>query len=725
MIGCQQNEDRRNESLKYTFDFGLDVETQAIPFTPDEQRIKSLFVALYDDGGALIDCLVSSSGGPVTFNVSQNRPPTTVYALANVTSNDNYDYFYDKTTKVDFKISVDELKRYFSTVNDCKKLTLSHRSVSGVLVAPISTPLPMVGEALVIGSATSVVMQLAVARFDILSPDKTISRISVTNLINCVPLDLITLHMQQSETTAESSIKILFEEPVNAPLTYYIPGNYGDKEIVVTINEETPTSFSRMLANKYYSLTLGESKPIDILPEESIMYFTVDGNVEGGGIIKQIISLPIAYQAATLDVPETVSYVKRTTSDRVVFTLTVGANTGPKYEKNLSVMFEGKILKTYTFIQEGVFRPVVTLKYAGRAVAEGSIFNVGAKKTNYPIEFEEAPAKGNTYKMRRKSGDIGGWWKTGYIRDTPSKDDELYHGCFGQNILIEENFGSAREVEVEIYLGAKPDEVAYLTFKIVQAPSADYLTLSSQSLQMDKWGNVYLYPNQLDINSNQNWTLINNMPGWVKVSYTPGEKNQSLSIAVDENLTGALRTGTLDFMVGETRKAQYTITQIATQNASRSMRFKLNLELHTTGNQFKYVSPPPQSQTYYVRVIDIWDHNTLQDHSNKFSNEGVYGYITDAPASFNTVKANLEHPDFIITNYNGSAKTVSNNVQLNLMGNLAIGIFREILYHIPYPASVQPNQIVIVSVIVNNIQGTRNHDPAIVTTSVETLPKRW
>lgn len=730
VIGCQYHEDVQSESLRYTFDFGIDVQTRATPLTPDEQRIKSLFVALYDDKGEFIDCLVDSSGKPVTFNVSQSRTPTTVYALANVTSNGNYAYFYDKTTELDFGRSLDELKPYFSTINDYNRVTLSHRSTSGILVAPTTTPLPMAGTAKVSKSTTSVAMQLAVARFDIIPQGKAISSVTITNLINSIPLNPATLGAQQSDTTAGSSIVVQFPIAVNTPITYYIPGNYGNMGIDVAVNGEAPKSFSRMLANKYYSLTVGGDKPIEILPEASVMNFTVDGWVVGGGRT-QTISLPKAYQAATLDVPLSMveSYKKNTTSDKVVFTLTISENTGLYREGFLNVMFEKKSLKTYVLVQEGSspIRPVITLKYGGRAIAEGSTMSVGAKKANYQIEFQEDPRDPlHTYKMRYKSGDTGAWWKTGYIRETISKDDELFHDCREQNILIEENFGAAREVEVEIYRKDTPDDAAYLTFKIAQAQSTDYLTLSSQSLQADKWGNVYLYPEQFNVSSNQNWTLVNNVPGWVTATYIPGTKNQPVVLSVDENLTGSPRTGTLDFMVGGVRKAQYTITQSATQSASRPMRFKLNLELHTTENKFKYVSPPPYNQTYYVKVIDIWNHNaTTQDISNQFSNGGMYGFVTDAPASFNTVEAkNLEHQDFIITNYNGSAKTVSKDVQLNLMGDGATGIFREIQYHIPYPAGVQPNQIVVVNVRVDNIQGTRKHDPAIVTTTVEALPKR-
>lgn len=729
-VGCQQFEDRHNERVKYTFNFGMDVQTRATPLTPDEQQIKSLFVTLYDDKGELIECLTAPSGGSVTFNVSQSRKPKTVYALANVTSNSNYAYFYDQTTELDFGVATDALKPYFATTNDYNRLTLSHRSTSGVLVAPTTTPLPMVGTASVSQSTTVVPMQLAVARLDILPQGKAISSVSITSLINSTPLNPATLSTQQSSTTAGSSIVAQFQTPVNDSITYYIPGNYGDKEIVVAVNQETPKSFSRMLANKYYSIAVGASKPIEILPEDSEMNFTVEGSVVGGGRTQQI-SLPKAYQTATLDIPVGIveNYKKNTTTDRVVFTLTIAANTGPKREGFLNVMFEKKPLKTYRLIQEGIAapaRPVITLLHNGRAVTEGSTIRVEAGKKNYPIEFQENPRDPlHIYKMRYKSGDTGGWWKTGYTRPTPSKDDELYHDCWGQNILIEENFGPAREVEVEIYNRDTPYDTAYLTFKIAQAASTNYLRLSAQSLQLDKWGNVYLYPDEFSVSSNQNWTLVNNAAGWVTVTHTPGTMNQPITLSVDENLTGAPRTGTLDFMVGGVRQAQYTINQSATQSSSRSMRFKLNLDLHTTNNQFKYVSPPPYNVTYYVKVIDIWNHNTILDDSNKFENRGTYGFITDAPASFNTVEAkNLEHSDFIITNYTGSAKTVSKDVQLNLMGDGATGIFREILYHIPYPAGVQPNQIVIVNISVSNIQGTRKHDPAIVTTTIETLPKR-
>lgn len=729
IIGCQDHADLQDESIKYTFDFGVSAQTRATPLTPGEQQISSLFVALYDDKGALIDCIVATSGKPVTFSVPRSRIPATVYALANVISNGNYAYFYDKTTELDFGMLADKLKPYFSTISDCDRLTLSHRSTSGVLNAPTTIPLPMTGTASVATGTTSVAMRLAVARFDILPQGKAISSVSITNLINSIPLNPATLSTQQSGIAAASSIAAQFPTPVNSQITYYIPGNYGDKEIVVAVNGAAPKSFSRMLANKYYSLTVDESGPVEILPEATEMNFTADGWVTGGGRT-QTITLPKAYQAATLDALVMVSYTKRTTSDKVLFTLTVAENTGPGREGFLNVMFGGKSLKTYTLIQEGSSiptRPVITLIYGGRAVAEGSTISVGAKKADYPIQFQENPIEPiHTYKMRYKSGDTGAWWKTGYIRDTPWPDDELFHDCWQQNIMIGENFGPSREVEVEIYRKDTPADNAYLTFKIAQAQSMDYLTLSSQSLQADKWGNVYLYPDKFNVNSNQNWTLVNNAPGWVTVSYTPGGMSQPVTLSVDENLTGAPRAGTLDFMAGGIRRAQYTINQSATQSAARPMRFKLNLELHTTENKFKYVSPQPYNQTYYVKVIDIWNHNaTSQDISNKFTNGGMYGFVTDAPGSFNTVEAkNLEHSDFIITNYNGLAQTISRNVQLNLMGDGATGIFREVQYHIPYPAGVQPNQIVVINVVVNNIQGTRNHDPAIVTATVEALPKR-
>ena len=294
--------------------------------------------------------------------------------------------------------------------------------------------------------------------------------------------------------------------------------------------------------------------------------------------------------------------------------------------------------------------------------------------------------------------------------------DEIYSGKRDCLLVFDENIGGERTIYLEFYDKNDPDNV-YHYLAVTQAAATNYLNLSQQSLSTDVYGNQYDVPLKLAVQSNRSW-IIENIPDWMEVKYRPGERSQDVFIKVLENMSGLPRSANLIFVSDGESVKTFTVSQSATANTSFTLKYEFDLEFNTVNNLFRYVHS--SGGTWYANSVEVFNNVGAGDATAKIKSNKKYGFIVDAPVSFNKlVVENFSNTDyFIVRNYNGLAQTVVSGVCV-VAANGVVPIFRTIrIGRLPVPAGVKRNQKVKFKVIINNLVQNAVHDTPIITATV-------
>lgn len=373
--------------------------------------------------------------------------------------------------------------------------------------------------------------------------------------------------------------------------------------------------------------------------------------------------------------------------------------------------------KEYTYnlkIWDGEALPfTVELSYKGQKI--GSVLTIPAIASHGELimtassgynqeQLRLRPSDGSKSWIYMDDGTIVEGWGDRLVANKP------------QTIYFEENTGIAeRTLELEFYDMAEPQHV-YKRLTVVQAGREDRLDLNLTELNTDRYGNEYDTPQKLEVSSNLDWNIVSTVD-WIEPLYKNGGLNQTVEIIVRENKTGTPRTGILKFMVGRQEYKEFRVKQSVIENTSFTLKYELNLELNTVNGLFERTLPS-NGVVYYPNLIEIYNHYTSDfgDATAKIYSENTYGFVTDFPAC-NSLK--VEHfcskDYFIYRNYRGTAATLQPGTITVADRKYSQGFFRQLRFTLPIPAGVKRTQKVVYQVVIDNIEGNAEHDPARVT----------
>lgn len=363
----------------------------------------------------------------------------------------------------------------------------------------------------------------------------------------------------------------------------------------------------------------------------------------------------------------------------------------------------------------------------------------------YTVEFKykgvalgenlRVPAKGakGTLTMKSSSGEIDedgflslraaegtSWVKIGN-EFSFSFSDQIYHDCAGSFLEFDENLGDERQMTAEFY--SKTSGIVYHRMYFIQEASVDYINLSATSLNADRYGNIFDEPFALEVESNQVWEL-RCMADWVKLRYTPGNRSQTVEVAIEENQSGSARNAELEFIIGGNTIKQFPISQSVTENSTFTLKYEINLIMTTINDRFKGTLATNPSIIYYANDVQIYNPGTSAispDETIKRQSGNPYGFIVDAPASFNRIEVNnIADRLLVYRNYRGTAASQPNNGGITIRNsNYSQSIFRRISFTLPIPAGVRRTQKVVYNMTINNITNNAAHDTPIITHTIE------
>lgn len=342
-----------------------------------------------------------------------------------------------------------------------------------------------------------------------------------------------------------------------------------------------------------------------------------------------------------------------------------------------------------------------------------SVINVPAKATKGELTMTASSGYNNEKIALRTPNENDSWV---YMRNDADYGKEETLDASGKQILhFKENYNkTSRSIELEFYDITKPQNV-YKRITAVQEPRTDYIDLNLSELNTDRYGNEYDVPQKLKVNSNLKWTI--EAPEWVEVTYTNEGMSQDVAIKVRENKTGAARTGTLKFIVNGTIHKEFTITQSTVENVSFTLKYEMNLELHTINGMFDG-KLATDHRKYYPTLVEIFNHypGSFGDETAMIYSYAPYGFITDYPVCNTLIVENFVSDDyFIYQNYKGSQTTLR-------AGPISIGdrlysqsFFRNLYINLPIPANVKRTQKIIYHVTMRNITANGDDDETKVT----------
>lgn len=375
----------------------------------------------------------------------------------------------------------------------------------------------------------------------------------------------------------------------------------------------------------------------------------------------------------------------------------------------------GLLEKEYTVRQAakpGV--PVFTteLKYKGAVLTE--VLRVPAKASQGSLEMSATGSYNGENLYLRSAGGGACWAKIGNAVSTIWQD-RIWAGRTDCLLLFEENTGEERTLEVEFY--SRDPELVCKRLTIIQEKATDYLTLSTASLEVDRYGNEYDFPLELGVESNAVWSIECDAD-WVVAEYRQGTRIQTVNVLVKENTGGVARNTTLRFMVGGKVMKEFPISQSTAENSSFELKYELNLELSTTGDRFRDYR---NGNAFYPDRIEIFNALSLGDATAKITSSAPYGFLTDAPGSFNHLEIkNFRDKFFVYRGYKGVAASQSyHNGGISIVDSRYSSVFfRQIFFTLPIPAGVKRTQMVRYKIVVNNITANRQHDTPVITYEV-------
>lgn len=306
------------------------------------------------------------------------------------------------------------------------------------------------------------------------------------------------------------------------------------------------------------------------------------------------------------------------------------------------------------------------------------------------------------------------WAKIGNAVSTIWQD-RIWAGRTDCLLLFEENTGEERSLEVEFY--SRDPELVCKRLTIIQEKAAGYLTLSTASLEVDRYGNEYDFPLELGVESNAVWSIACDAD-WVVADYRQGVRKQTVNVLVKENTGGVARNTTLRFMAGGKVMKEFPISQSAAENSSFNLKFELNLELSTAGDRFRAYN---NGNAFYPDRIEIFNALSLGDATAKIYSSAPYGFVADAPGSFNRLEiTDFRDQFFVYRGYKGVAASQSYRNGGITIGNsqFSYPFFRQIYFTLPIPAGVKRTQMVRYKIVINNITANQSHDTPVITYEV-------
>lgn len=328
---------------------------------------------------------------------------------------------------------------------------------------------------------------------------------------------------------------------------------------------------------------------------------------------------------------------------------------------------------------------VLTVLYDGKTL--GNSLLIPALVTDKSIDITTSPQLFRTYKLRNGSGEAC-WARIisiGVGSPNQIKEADMY-----SKLSFEENFGPERKMTLEFYDITQPHAV-YKQVVVTQQAASNYLNLSTQAISADKMGTVYDIPFEVNVTSNLSWT-IEASDAWIDVKYTPGVKNQLIKIDLEINDTGAARSGSVRLMAAGREVKRIQISQSAVESASFTLRYELNFDLTTYGNWFTHKGQ------YYPDEAHMYNYYSAEfgDETAKIRSSQPYGFVVDAPASFNKIEVRgFRHDKFLtVRNYSGQATTIRNANMSVMCYRIGYPFFRSFRVNIPIPAGVKRHQMV-------------------------------
>ena len=316
-----------------------------------------------------------------------------------------------------------------------------------------------------------------------------------------------------------------------------------------------------------------------------------------------------------------------------------------------------------------------------------------------------------TLKLRNASGG-NSWVKID--NNLGIRRDEIWNGRSEGLLTFDENTGEERSVYLEFYDKNQPGDV-YHYMCITQAAAIDYLNINQQSLTTDRYGNVYDKPLKLAVKSNRSWQIANT-PDWIDAVYTPGQRSQEVRITVKENKTGVARNANIEFIQQGIIVKSFPIFQSATAETTFTLKYEFEFEFNTRDNRFMYRRP--NGAKLYANEVSVFNNVGAGDAIAKINSNNKYGFVVDAPNSFNKlIVTNFANDYFIVRNYNGSAQTIFSG-DANIV-NRAVPFFRQIkIGRLNIPPGVRRDQKVKFKVVINNLVNNATHDTPVITTTV-------
>lgn len=375
----------------------------------------------------------------------------------------------------------------------------------------------------------------------------------------------------------------------------------------------------------------------------------------------------------------------------------------------------GLLEKEYTVRQaarQGVPAFTTELKYKGAVLTE--VLRVPAKASQGALEMSATGSYNSESLYLRSAGGGVCWAKIGNAVSTIWQD-RIWAGWTDCLLLFEENTGEERSLEVEFY--SRDPELVCKRLTIIQEKAAGYLTLSTASLEVDRYGNEYDFPLELGVESNAVWSIACDAD-WVVADYRQGTRIQTVNVLVKENTGGVARNTTLRFMAGGKVMKEFPISQSAVANSSFNLKYELNLELSTTGDRFRDYN---NGNAFYPDRIEIFNALSLGDATAKITSSAPYGFLTDAPGSFNHLEiTDFRDKFFVYRGYKGVAASQSYRNGGITIGNsqFSYPFFRQIYFTLPIPAGVKRTQMVRYKIVINNITANQSHDTPVITYEV-------
>lgn len=735
IYGCKEEESiSKNPSdnqVEYKFSFSLD---NSFSLTKPEEKIDEIALLLYDDKEQFVSSAYATIP-EITLQLSDKQKVAKALVLANFSQKGDWGMLILKDGKlkpIDLKEDILAKVKSPATWEECKRLgfgtNINQNNKEDVEMevkcSPLSLPIPMVGTTELSSEGVHhIQLTPLVSKVTLKNISKEYPNIKAVTFRNVVSFSPLLPSEKEPATAFTCTIndpqpKINKEEDSNVleEISYYLP--HGTE---IQLSGTLKNASDEECETLPYSIeATGKKDPLTIEISEKQLAANVakiEFEVEGGEQVLQISSnlswtASLDKQLFQIDTESgkgngtiTITAQPNEDSNELNDVLTIIAKDGGDSMISIPVNQKKK---------ESKLPFTVELKYNGTVL--GNELQIPAKGARGSLEMKTSTGRieedGYLY-LRAAEGNS--WAKIGHVWSN-FNPNEIYHGRLESLLIFEENIGPERQMIAEFY--SKKSGIVYHRVLFTQPAASNYMNFSASSLSADRYGNVYDKPYSLNVQSNNIWE-IRCEDSWVKTNYTPNKRSQTIEIIVEENKSGQARSTNLEFVNNGNVVKTFPINQSNIESSTFSLKYELNLIMTTTRNRFKGILPT-NGDTYYANNVEIFNPGTSSniDETIKIRSDSKYGFVVDAPASFNKIEVkNIKSHLLVYPNYNGKANSQYNANGITITSKkYAQYFFRQIRYTLPIPAGVKRNQKVIYTITINNIDDNAKHDPPIIDT---------